>query len=163
MDKRGFSLTQLLHELVESEQHIKRWQDLEQLVVECCRKQDPKAIHNVDTDPDVSLSNGIGIEAKSTTSMTRDINLNSAAPNPNTFYVVAYHQKGKIKNVAIVSGQNFYCPEIVNIKQTNTSLRALSNKNLRYRTRIMWHMRSPFEIWGRGNFVVNQLGVVNRY
>lgn len=163
MDKRGFSLTQLLHELAESDQHIKRWQDLEQLVVACCRKQDPKAKHNIDTDPDVSLSNGIGIEAKSTTSMTRDINLNSAAPNSNTFYVVAYHKKGKIKNIAIVSGQNFYCPEIADIKQTNTSLRGLSNKNLRYRTRIMWQMRSPFEIWGKGNFIVNKLGLVNRY
>lgn len=163
MDKRGFSLTQLLHELVESKQRIKRWQDLEQLVVECCRKQDPKAIHNVDTDPDVSLSNGIGIEAKSTASITRGINLNSAAPNPNTYYVVAYHHRGKIKNVAIVSGQNFYCPEIASIKQTNTSLRELSNKNLQYRTRIMWQIRSPFEIWGRGNFVVDKLGVVKRY
>ena len=95
--------------------------------------------------------------------MTRGINLNSAAPDPNTFYVIVYHYKGKIKNVAIVSGQNFYCPEIADIKQTNTRLRTLSNKNLRYRTRIMWQIRSPFEIWGKGNFVVDKLGVVKRY
>ena len=163
MDKRGFSLTQLLHELVDSNQRIKRWQDLEQLVVECCRRQDPKAVHNIETEPDVALSNGIGVEAKSTTSLTRGINLNSAAPDPNTFYVVVYHRRFRIKNVAIVSGQNFYCPEIQKIKQVNTSLQELSNKYLRYRTRIMWQMRSPFEIWGRGNFVVDKLGVVNRY
>ena len=163
MDKRGFSLTQLLHEIVSSDQIIKRWQDLEELVVTCCQRQDPKAVHNVETEPDVSLSNGIGIEAKSTTSMTREINLNSAAPDPNTFYVIAYHYKGKIQNVAIVSGQNFYCPEIVEIKKTNTRLRELSNKNLRYRTRIMWQIKSPFETWGKGNFVVDKLGVVNRY
>ncbi len=163
MNKLGFSLTQLLHEMVSSKKIIKRWQDLEQLVVECCRKQDPRARHNVDTDPDVSLTNGIGIEAKSTASMTRAIHLNSAAPDPNTFYVVAYHQQGQIKNVAIISGQNFYCPEIVEIKKTNTSLRELSNKNLKYRTRIMWQMRSPFEIWGKGNFIVDKHGAVNRY
>jgi len=163
MNKQGFSLTQLLHELVSSKKIIKKWEDLEQLVVECCRKQDPKAKHNTETDPDVSLTNGVGIEAKSTGSLTRSINLNSAAPDPKTFYVVAYHRGGKIQNVAIVSGHNFYCPEIAEIKKTNTSLRPLSNKNLQYRTRIMWQMRSPFEIWGRGNFVVDKLGVVNRY
>lgn len=160
MDSRGFSLTQLLHELINSDQHIARWQDLEQLVVTCCMKQDPKAKHNIDTDPDVMLSNGIGIEAKSTTSMKRSINLNSAAPDPNTFYVVAYHNKEKIKNVAIVSGQNFYCPEIRVIKQTNTGLRPLSNKNLQYRTRIMWQMRSPFMIWQVGNFIVDSCGKI---
>lgn len=163
MIKNGFSLTQLLHELVNSKQHIKRWQDLEQLVVECCKRQDPKAVHNIDTDPDVSLSVGIGVEAKSTTSITRDINLNSAAPDPNTFYVVAYHQRGRIKNVAIISGQNFYCSEIIEIKKIDTRLQELSNKHLRYRTRVMWQMRSPFEIWGRGNFIVDKLGIVKRY
>ena len=163
MDKRGFSLTQLLHELVDSKKVIKRWQDLEQLVVECCRRQDPGARHNSETDPDVSLTNGIGIEAKSTASMTRSINLNSAAPDPDTFYVVAYYRQGHIKNVAIVSGQNFYCPEIADIRKTNTSLRELSNKNLKYRTRIMWQMKSPFEIWGKGNFVVDKHGAVKRY
>lgn len=163
MDKRGFSLTQLLHELVDSNQRIKRWQDLEQLVVECCRRQDPEAVHNVETEPDVALSNGIGVEAKSTTSLTRGINLNSAAPDPNTFYVVVYHQRGKIKNVAIVSGKFFYCHEIAEYKKIDTSLQPLSNKYLRVRTRVMWQMRSPFEIWGRGNFIVNHLGVVKRY
>lgn len=163
MDNRGFSLTQLLHEIVSSDRTISRWQDLEELVVECCRRQDPKAVHNAETDPDVSLSNGIGIEAKSTASMTREINLNSAAPDPNTFYVIAYHYKKKIRNVAIVSGQNFYCPEIAEIKKTNTRLRHLSNQHLRYRTRIMWQIKSPFETWGKGNFVVDKLGTVNRY
>ena len=163
MNKQGFSLTQLLHELLSSKKNLRKWQDVEELVVECCRKQDPKAKRNTETDPDVLLTVGIGIEAKSTTSLTRGINLNSAAPDPNTYYVVAYYRGGKIRNVAIVSGQNFYCPEIADIKQTNTRLRELSNKHLRYRTRIMWQMRSPFEIWGKGNFVVDKLGAVKRY
>lgn len=109
------------------------------------------------------LSVGIGIEAKSISSPTRGINLNSASPDPNTFYVVAYHRGGKIKNVAIVSGANFYCPEIAEIKKVNTSLQTLSNRYLRYRTRIMWQMKSPFEIWGVGNFVVDKKGAVTRY
>lgn len=163
MNKRGFSLTQLLNELVSSDRVIKRWQDLEQLVVELCRRQDPRSLHNSDRDPDVSLSNGYGIEAKSTSSLTRGIHLNSAAPDPNTFYVIAYYTRGRIKNVAIVSGHNFFCPEIVKIKETNTSLQNLSNKNLRYRTRIMWEIKSPFEIWGVGNFIVDKLGNVHGY
>lgn len=163
MNKRGFSLTQLLYDLVGSDRQITKWQDLEQLVVELCQKQDPKAIHNTETDPDVSLSVGIGIEAKSTTSISRGINLNSAPPDANTYYVIVYHRNGKIKNVAIVSGQNFYCPEIAEISATNTRLQNLSNKYLRYRTRIMWQVHSPFEIWGKGNFIVDKHGMVNRY
>ena len=162
MDKHGFDLAQLLHDILSTDRRITKWQDIEKLVVECCKRQDPRAIHNTETDPDVSLSNGYGIEAKSTTSPTRGINLNSAAPDPNTFYVVAYYYRGRIRNVAIVSGQNFYCPEIAEIKKTDTALRPLSNKFLRYRTRIMWQMKSPFEIWGRGNFIVDKLGRVKR-
>jgi flagellar hook protein FlgE len=163
MDKDGFDLAQLLYDILGSDKRIGKWQDVEQVVVQACKKQDPKAIRNTETDPDVSLSNGLGIEAKSTTSLSRGINLNSAAPDPNTFYVVVYHYLGKISNVAIVSGQNFYCPEIIEIKKTNTRLRTLSNKFLRYRTRIMWQMRSPFEIWDKGNFIVDKLGNVKRY
>ncbi|MHA2063509.1 MAG: hypothetical protein ACXABY_03915 [Candidatus Thorarchaeota archaeon] len=163
MDKRGFSLTQLLHELVTSNQRIKRWQDFERLVVECCKRQDPKAVHNIEAEPDVSLSVGIGIEAKSTTSMTRGINLNSAAPDPDTFYVIGYYRRSQIKNVAIVSGLLLQDPEIARYKKIDTRLRSLSNKYLRVRTRVMWEMMSPFEIWGKGNFVVDKLGVVNRY
>lgn len=163
MEKDGFSLAQLLYDLVGSDKRITRWQDFEQLVVACCKKQDPRAVRNVESDPDVLLTNGMGIEAKSITSPTRGINLNSAAPDPNTFYVVAYYYSGRIRNVAIVSGQNFYCPEIAEIKKTDTRLQALSNQFLRYRTRIMWQMKSPFEIWGRGNFIVDKLGEVKRY
>ena len=163
MNKHGFDLLKLLHDLADSDRRIKKWQDLEQLVVECCKQQDPGAKHNTETDPDVSLSNGFGIEAKSTASLTRDINLNSAAPDPKTFYAIVYHSGGRIKNVALVNGQNFFCPEIAEIKQTNTRLRPLSNQFLRYRTRIMWQMKSPFEIWGTGNFVVDKLGNVHRY
>jgi len=163
MNKHGFDLAQLLYDVVNSDRRIRKWQDLEQLVVECCKRQDPTAVHNTEIDPDVSLSNGFGIEAKSTTSLTRGINLNSAAPDPRTFYLVAYHSGGKIRNVALVSGQNFYCPEIAEIKKTNTRLQTLSNQFLRYRTRIMWQMKSPFEIWGKGNFVVDKLGNVHRY
>lgn len=163
MNKDGFSLKQLLYDIVGSDATIKKWQDLEKVVVACCKRQDPQAVHNTETDPDVSLSNGFGIEAKSTTSLTRGINLNSAAPDPKTFYVVAYYYRSRIRNVAIVSGQNFYCPEIAEIKKTDTRLQTLSNQFLRYRTRIMWQMKSPFEIWGRGNFVVDKLGNVHRF
>lgn len=159
----SFNLPQLLHDILRINTPIQKWQDFEQIVVKCCKFQDPRAIHNIETDPDILLSNGLGIEAKSTTSLTREINLNSAAPDPNTYYVVAYHYKTNIKNVAIVSGQNFYCPEIIEIRKTNTRLRILSNKFLRYRTRIMWQVKSPFEIWGRGNFIVDQLGNTMRY
>ena len=162
-EKRGFSLTQLLYDILQADVNISRWQDLENLVVRCCRKQDSSCKHNTEKDPDVLLSNGIGIEAKSISSSTRGINLNSAAPDPNTYYVIAYHSRGKIRNVAIVSGQNFYSPEIAELKKTNTSLQSLSNRYLRYRTRIMWQMKSPFEIWGVGNFVVDKKGAVTRY
>ena len=162
-DKRGFSLTQLLHDIATSDVTIKRWQDLENLVVACCKKQDPDCVHNRETDPDVSLSNGIGIEAKSTSSLTRGLNLNSAAPDPNTYYVIVYHKKWKIKNVAIVSGLLFQDPEIVKYKKIDTRLRSLSNRYLRVRTRVMWEMMSPFEIWGVGNFVVDKFGAVTRY
>lgn len=163
MNKDGFDLRQLLYDIINDGCSIRRWQDVEQLVVRCCRRQDSSAIHNTETDPDVLLGNGWGIEAKSTTSLTRGINLNSAAPDPNTFYVMVYYYSGKVKNVAIVSGNNFYCPEIAEIRKTNTRLQTLSNRNLRYRTRIMWQVRSPFEIWGKGNFVVDKLGDVKRY
>ena len=163
MNNNGFDLRQLLHDMVNADCRIKRWQDLEQLVVECCRRQDPGATHNTETDPDVSLTNGFGVEAKSTTSLTRGINLNSAAPCPKTFYAIAYHSGGKIRNVALISGENFFCPEIVEIKKTNTRLQTLSNQFLKFRTRIMWQIKSPFEIWGRGNFVVDKLGNVHRY
>ena len=162
-EKRGFSLTQLLYDILQEDVNISRWQDLENLVLRCCRKQDSACRHNTEKDPDVLLSNGIGIEAKSTSSSVRGINLNSAPPDPNTYYVVAYHRGGKIKNVAIVCGTNFYCPEIAELKKTNTSLQDLSNKYLRYRTRIMYQMKSPFEIWGTGNFVVDKNGAVSRY
>jgi len=159
MDNRSFSLTKLLHDILQSNIVIKRWQDFEQLVVQACKTQDPNCIHNTDTDPDVLLSNGLGIEAKSTSSLVRGINLNSAAPNPNTFYVIA-HYRGRVQHVAIVSGASFYCSEIDEIQKVNTSLQTLSNPYIRYRTRIMWQMKSPFEIWGIGNFIVNQRGQV---
>jgi hypothetical protein len=162
-DKRGFSLTQLLHDVSSSDVTMKRWQDLENLVVKYCKKQDPNCIHNRETDPDVSLSNGIGIEVKTTTSLTRGLNLNSAAPDPNTYYIVVYHQKWKIKNIAIISGLLLQDPEIAEYKKIDTRLRSLSNRYLRVRTRVMWEMRSPFEIWGTGNFVVNKKGGVTRY
>lgn len=163
MDTRTFSMTQLLHALVTSDCQIKRWQDVEDLVVRCCRDQDPKCIQNKETDPDVSLTNGWGIEVKSTTSLHRGINLNSAAPDSRVFYAFVYHSGGKIKNVAVVSGQNFYCSEVERIKKINTSLRALSNPHVKFRTRIMWQVRSPFDIWGVGNFVVDEKGAVSRY
>ncbi len=162
MDNRAFSLTKLLHDILQSDVVIKRWQDFEQLVVRSCKAQDPSCIHNHDTDPDVLLSNGLGIEAKSTSSLVRGINLNSASPNPNTFYVIAHH-KGQIKHVAIVSGASFHCPEINEIQKVNTSLQKLSNPYIRYRTRIMWQMKSPFEIWGVDNFIVDQRGKVIRH
>jgi len=163
MNKHSFDLLKLLHDLVGSDCKIRKWQDLEQLVVNCCRKQDPKARHNTETDPDVSLTNGFGIEAKSTTSLTRSINLNSAAPDPKTYYAVVYHAGQRIKNVALVSGELLYCPEIADIKKTNTGLRPLSNKFLKYRTRIMWQMQSPFETWGKGSFVADKNGEIHRY
>lgn len=163
MDKHGFNLSTLLHDLVASDRQIRKWQDVEALVVELCRKQDPRAVHNVETDPDVLLSNGFGIEAKSTTSLTRGINLNSAAPNPKTVYAIVYYQKRKIRNVALVSGQFLYCPEIPEYEKINTSLQTLSNPHVRVRTRVMWQMMSPFEIWGRGNFVVDKTGTVHTF
>jgi len=163
MSKDGFDLAQLLYDIVNSTRQIRRWQDVEQIVVDCCKKQDPGAIHNHETDPDVLLSNGFGIEAKSTSSLTRGINLNSAAPCRKTFYAVVYHSGGRVKNVALVNGQNFYCSEIAEICKTNTRLRQLSNQFVRYRTRIMWQVDSPFKIWGKGNFVVDKLSVVHRY
>lgn len=157
MNGKSFSLTKLLHDILSSNISINSWRDFEQLVVKCCKEQDPGCIHNKDTDPDVTLRNGYGIEAKSVGSYVRGINLNSAAPDPNTFYVIGYCDK-KIKNVAIVSGANYHCKEIVDLSETNTSLQSLSNKRVRYRTRIMWQIQSPFETWGLGNFIVDKFG-----
>ncbi len=159
MDK-GFSLTTLLHDILAAKKPIRKWQDFEELVATCCQKQDPACIRNKDTDPDITLSNGYGVEAKSVNSSTRrGINLNSAAPDANTYYVVGYY-RGTVQNIAIVSGANFYCSEVDEIKKINTSLRDVSNPYVKYRTRVMWQMTSPFVIWGRKNFVVDNLGKV---
>jgi hypothetical protein len=160
VDSKAFSLTKLLHDILGSDVKIKRWQDFENLVVSSCKLQDPKCIRNKDVDPDVTLTNGYGIEAKSISSTTRGINLNSAAPDSQTFYVVGHCSSNKVKHVAIVSGANFYCSEIDDLKKTNTSLRKLSNAKVHYRTRIMWQIVSPFETWGVGNFIVDKLGKV---
>jgi len=159
MDK-GFNLTTLLHDILAAKKPIRKWQDFEELVATCCQKQDPACVRNKDIDPDITLSNGYGIEAKSVNSATRPgINLNSAAPDPNTYYVIGYY-RGTVQNIAIVSGANFSCSEIDDIKKINTSLRDLSNPYVKYRTRVMWQMKSPFVIWGRKNFVVDNLGKV---
>jgi hypothetical protein len=162
MDNKTFSLTKLLHDILGSNAKIGRWQDFEQLVANCCLQQDPNCTRNRETDPDITLSNGFGIEAKSISSSVRGINLNSAAPDPKTFYVIGHCSSSKVKSVAIVSGANFYCAEIEEIRKTNTSLRALSNSKVRYRTRIMWQIKSPFETWGSGSFIVDSLGRVTR-
>ena len=162
MDSKAFSLTKLLHDVLDADVRIGRWQDFENLVVSACRQQDPNCIRNKDIDPDVTLTNGYGIEAKSIGSTTRGINLNSAAPNAQTFYIIGHCNRQRIKHVAIVSGANFYCSEIDELKKINTSLRDLSNAKVRYRTRIMWQIISPFETWGVGNFIVDKLGKVTQ-
>ena len=159
---KAFSLTKLLHDILNAGVRIRRWQDFENLVVKACAEQDPDCVHNRDVDPDVTLTCGYGIEAKSIASTTRGINLNSAAPDANTYYVIGYCRSQKVTYVAIVSGANFYCEEIENLKKTNTSLRKLSNDKVRYRTRIMWQIISPFETWGVDNFIVDKLGKVTR-
>lgn len=161
VESKTFSLTKLLHDVLASDTKITAWQDFESLVVRCCKQQDPRCVRNKDTDPDVTLTNGYGIEAKSVSNPTRGINLNSAAPDPKTFYVIG-HCNGSVKHVAIVSGSNFYCPEIENLKKVNTSLQNLSNRKLRFRTRIMWQIASPFETWGMGSFIVDKFGKVTR-
>lgn len=159
-DHKAFSLTKLLHDILSADVKIKRWQDFEDLVVASCKLQDPKCIHNRDVDPDVTLSCNFGIEAKSIKSPTRGINLNSAAPDANTFYVVGYYAQQRVKNVAIVSGGNYHCAEIQEYKKMDTSLRTLSNPNIRVRTRVMWQVKTPFEIWGVDNFIVDKFGKV---
>ena len=157
---KSFSLSKLMHDLLSSDRKVKNWKDFEDLVIKLCKEQDPNAVHNADCDPDVRLSNGFGIEAKSTASRDRDLNLNSASPDAQTYYVVGYYRGGKIKNVAIVSGANYYCKEIEDINKVNTSLRPLSNSKVRFRTRIMWQVKSPFVTWGVGNFIVDRQGKV---
>ena len=157
---KSFSLKKLLYDILETPRVVKKWQDFEQIVADCCKLQDPNCVHNTKTDPDVLLSNGVGIEAKSTSSSGRHINLNSAAPNPNTYYVIGYYRGGKIKNVAIVCGANYDCKEIDDLRGFNTSYRDSSNRHVRYRTRIMWDICSPFDTWGLSNFIVDHLGKV---
>ena len=128
--------------------------------MKCCKTQDPACVHNTETDPDVLLSCGIGIEAKSIGSTTRGINLNSAAPNPDTYYVVGYCYTKSLKKIAVVSGANFYSSEIEELKKVNTSLRNLSNQKVRYRTRIMWQIVNPFSLWSVDNFIVDKNGKV---
>ena len=52
--------------------------------------------------------------------------------------------------------------EIEEINKVNTSLRPLSNSKVRFRTRIMWQVKSPFVTWGVGNFIVDRQGKVLR-
>jgi hypothetical protein len=157
--EESFSLQKLVHDIKTSEIQVQSWKDFEALIYKLARVQDTRCYRNVESSPDVQLSNGFGLEAKLIGSPTRDINLNSAAPDPKTFYVVAYCPSKTIRDIAIVSGANFFSPEIEEIETTNTSLRDLSNKLLRYRTRIMWQLKSPFVIWGRGHYVVDEFGV----
>ena len=159
---KAFSLTKLLHDILNADVKIKRWQDFEDLVAKCCKMQDPSCVRNIDCDPDVTLTCGFGIEAKSTKSATRGINLNSAAPDQNVYYVVGYYRNERVKKVAIVSGANYHCSEIEEYKKRDTSLRGLSNPNIRVRTRVMWQVKTPFEIWGNENIIVDKLGRVTR-
>lgn len=153
-----FSLQKLVCDIRASGVKIKHWKDFETLLFQLARIQDPRCRRNLESSPDVQLANGYGLEAKLIGSTTRDINLNSAAPDPMTFYVIGYCPKQDIKDIAIVSGANFFSPEIEEIERTNTSLRDLNNQFLRYRTRIMWQLKSPFIVWGRGYYVVDQFG-----
>lgn len=160
MEKRTFNLIQLLTDIRSFNAKIANWKDLEKFTHLAAQIQDPRASRNNESHPDILLSNGFGIECKTTDSYTRDINLNSSAPEQNIFYLVALIKNKKIKDMALVCGANFYCIEIDSIKKINTSLRNLSNTNVRYRTRVMWQIKSPFEIWGRATYVVNKLGKV---
>ncbi len=153
-----FSLQKLVHDIRASENKITHWKDLEELLYKLAKVQDTRCTRNIESSPDVQLSNGYGLEAKLIGSTTRDINLNSTAPDPKTFYVVAHRPRQSIKDIAIVSGANFFSPEIEEIETTNTSLRNLNNKYLRYRTRIMWQLKSPFLIWGMGYYLVDEFG-----
>jgi hypothetical protein len=154
-----FSLQKLVHDIKSYQPRTKNWKDFETLVYDLAKLQDTKCRRNRETSPDVELSNGFGLEAKLIASTNRDINLNSSAPDPKTYYIIAHCPQQKIKDIAIVSGQNFFSPEIHNIQSINTSLRNLENKYLRYRTRVMWQLRSPFTIWGRGTYVIDEFGV----
>lgn len=153
-----FSLQKLVHDIKTSEIKITHWKDFEALIYKLAKVQDTRCQRNVESSPDIQLSNGYGLEAKLIGSTTRDINLNSTAPDPKTFYVVAYCPRQRILDMAIVSGANFFSPEIEEIEMTNTSLRDLSNRHLRYRTRIMWQLKSPFVVWGRGYYVIDEFG-----
>lgn len=153
-----FNLQKFVHDIRTNETKIRSWKDFEELIYRLAKVQDTRCRRNIESSPDVQLSNGYGLEAKLIGSPTRDINLNSSAPDPRTFYVVAYFNRNKIHDIAIVSGANFFSSEIEEIETTNTSLRDLSNKLLRYRTRIMWQLRSPFVIWGRGHYVIDEFG-----
>ena len=154
-----FSFQKLLFDIKASNTKVKHWKDFESLLHQLAKIQDIKCRRNVEESPDVSLSNGFGLEAKVVASVTRDINLNSAAPDPKTFYVIAYCPDEVIKDIAIVNGANYYSREISDIQRINTSLKDLSNKMLRYRTRIMWQLKSPFVTWGRGYYLVDEFGV----
>lgn len=153
-----FSLQKLVHDITKNDIRLTHWKDFELLLFRAARLQDVRCRRNADSSPDVELTNGYGLEAKLIGSLTRDINLNSASPDPKTYYVVGYCPNKVIKDIAIVSGANFFSPEIEEIETTNTSLRDLDNKYLRYRTRIMWQLKSPFVIWGRGYYAVNEFG-----
>ena len=155
-----FSLQKLIFDIKSSDQKIKGWKDFENLIHRVCQIQDPRCQRNYEESPDIKLSNGFGIEAKIVSRIDRDINLNSASPNPKIYYVIAYCPHEDIRHIAAISGANFFSPEIEEIEKTNTSLRDLKNRYLRYRTRIMWQIKSPFAIWGPGNFVVDRLGQV---
>lgn len=154
-----FSLQKLAHDIKSGNAKITHWKDFEKLLLVHARTQDPRCRRNMESSPDVMLTNGYGLEAKLIASLNRDINLNSASPDPNTFYVIGYCPKDTIQDLAIISGANYFTPEIEEIELTNTSLRDMDNQLVRYRTRIMWQLQSPFITWGRGFYMVDQFGV----
>ena len=161
ISEKFFRLKQLVAGLKAGDHQVDNWKKLEEIAFRACREQDPYAKRNTESHPDILLSNSFGIECKMITRLDKDIHLNSSGPSLDVYYLIAYVNRKKIKDLALVSGCNFYCEEIQEIKKVNTSMQNLSNPNIRYRNRIMWQIKSPFVIWGGGSFVVDDLGCVH--
>lgn len=144
--------------LLNKKHKISDWQLFERATYFVVKLQDPKAVRIINGAPDIRLSDGIGLETKTTSSKGRKINFNSSAPNKNYYYIIARLVSGVIKDLAIVAGENYYTPEIDEMLSVYRGLNKTKNSRVFYRTRIMWNLQSPFDLWGSGFFVVNNKG-----
>lgn len=154
-----FSFYELLRLINTRRDEVGSWSMFEDYLESLCRIQDPNLIRQHGKHPDLVLSCGGQIEAKTITSKNKSINLNSAPPD-NTYYVCVYIENQVIEAAAIIHGHNYLTPEMTMIKTLHRGTAHAENPSLKYRVRLMWEIESPFKIYGHDFFLVDRAGGV---